>query len=513
MRKMLLASTFLTLAIGAAGATTISPGSGSITDASGNVWLITASGSIQKNGQWVAGGGGTSALTIAANGVVFGEDAHGRGWFTLNGAGQYWTPSSAPAGVVSTDTATNTKSAPGAVLPNVPAAPAALPAPAVSSATAATTSSCAAPKQAAFGILDGKIYTPQQTVFVPHGINLYDNNMPAAGQVLGAFPGINFIRLDVYSYQDPSAYQAFVNQMTAAGVVVEFEDHTSSDGQNRGGSTGSVFTGAQLSNELAWYSAMAKAYASNPYVWYGTDNEPPGGAGLSDWQLQTYNAIRSGSPSAVIMLEMNCDTSGCGSGYVASDYANMTNVVWDPHFYGWVANYSTDQGTVASALASEIASAQRITSAGGAVVPVIIGEFGNSTDGATVDPDGTQVVAAVLSSGYGYAAWNWASGAPADNLTSSGGGLTAYGQQVAAGVAATSSGAAAPTGSTGCAVTQAVQTAVSTSAITSTAQPTAPTGSIEDQIAAAQSQVTQAQADLATLEAAAAATQSPGPAK
>ena len=82
----------------AASASTITPGSGSLTDASGNVWVISANGGIYENGQGVPGGGGTAALTIQ-NGVVYGLDAHGRGWLTLSSTGQYWTPSPSPPAV------------------------------------------------------------------------------------------------------------------------------------------------------------------------------------------------------------------------------------------------------------------------------------------------------------------------------------------------------------------------------------------------------------------------------
>src|SRR3954466_5569400 len=76
----------------------IAPGSGSIADAAGNVWDITSSGSIQENGAWVAGGGGTAALIIAGR-TIYGLDASGKGWFTFGTAAQAWSPSAAPGAV------------------------------------------------------------------------------------------------------------------------------------------------------------------------------------------------------------------------------------------------------------------------------------------------------------------------------------------------------------------------------------------------------------------------------
>jgi hypothetical protein len=61
----------------------------------------------------------------------------------------------------------------------------------------------------------------------------------------------------------------------------------------------------------------------------------------------------------------------------------MTNVVWDVHFYAWVANNSTDQTTVNQALDSGV---QTITGADG-TIPPLIGEYGvSTTNGARRNP-------------------------------------------------------------------------------------------------------------------------------
>lgn len=358
--------------------------------------------------------------------------------------------------------------------------------------------------QGMFGILNGVIYTPQQTVFMPHGINLNDSDLGSIGQVLAAFPKINFIRVPVFSYKSPSTYAAAVKQATAAGVVLEFEDHQSSDGQNRGGATGAPLAGQQLSNELSWYSAMAAYYAGNPYVWYGTDNEPAGSPeAVAQGEQAVYNAVRSGSGSAVILLEL--PGGGPRSGMPASYFANMTNTVWDPHFYGWVVNYSTDSGVISAALNNEIAAAQSVPGAGGATMPVIIGEFGNSTNGATMDPNGKQVVAAVLQNGkHGFGAWNWAP-YPVDNLTTGGGALSAYGQQVQAGIAGAPGGGSV-SGATSCLTVAAGNTSPPSTSVeassTDQAASSTPTATQQqgDPVSAAQSssaaQITTAQQEL-----------------
>src|SRR6185312_3169337 len=68
-------------------------------------------------------------------------------------------------------------------------------------------------------------------------------------------------------------------------------------------------------------------------------------------------------------------------------------------------------------------------------MPVIVGEYGNSTNGVDIDPNGNQVISAVLNSGLGNVAWAWGTGNPGDGLITGNGGLSSYGQQVAAGIA------------------------------------------------------------------------------
>ena len=297
-----------------------------------------------------------------------------------------------------------------------------------------------------FNITNGQIIDPNGNNFIAEGLNVYDSQMGDAAQILADFPGVNFIRLNVYSYQNPSAYASFIQTMTSKGVVVELEDHTNSNGSDAGGGSGTVFTGSQLTNELNWYSAVAGAYANNPYVWFGTDNEPPNNpsaGALSTWQQQTYNAIRNAGNNSPIMMELvgggNPGTIGAGAGMTVSDYASMNNIIWDLHYYGWVSSYSTNQSTVDASLASAVSAAQTITSANGKV-PVIIGEYGPSTDGTNTDPNGNQVLQAVQSSTSagqtaGAAAWGWNSGVN-DNLTDGSGNLTTYGQEVAQWIAA-----------------------------------------------------------------------------
>lgn len=406
MRSLLLASTMLALSAGVAAAQTITPGSGSLTDASGHAWLITSNGSIQENGQWTPGGGGTAALTIVG-GTVYGEDATGKGWFALSGGSQYWMPANEPAGVT-----------PAPAIQSAAITPAAI-APATTTPAAAPVTVCAAtPGGAASGgftTSNGQIIAPDGSVYIAKGINLYDHAIGSASGVLAAFPGINFIRLAAFSYSDTSSYFAgFISQMSAAHVVVEIEHHI--------GAGGGVpaLTGSDLSAENAWFQELASAFKSNPYVWFGTINEPASGGGLAAEQTSNYQAIRGTGNNTIIMLSEPIEASTAG----------MTNVVIDQHFYGWTSGYSTDQATVTANLMQTIKQDRQAT--GG--IPLIIGETGPATDGQTNDPNGSQVLAADMSSGFGAAFWNWDSQAPADNLTRNGQ-MTSYGQSVAGWIA------------------------------------------------------------------------------
>jgi hypothetical protein len=412
----------LAQSLSAGGSSTVTPGQGSVTDCSGNTWTINSNNEILENGRPVLSGGDTASLTIQSC-TIYGQDnghggntANSGGWFTLSGGA--WQIAPAPP---TTGSTSGTFS--------VAAAPASASAP---STTAVNSCPAAAASSGGFHVVNAQIIGPNGQPFVARGVNLYDFDMgSAAGSITTIFPGLNFIRVNVHSYPDPTTYDAFVNQMTAKGIVVEFEDHP-----NAGGGQGSIYTGSQLASELQWYGNTAVHFKGNPYVWFGTFNEPPTSPGsLSQWQLQTYQAIRNAGSTSPILLEISGWAGAWNNAMDPSVYLQMTNTVWDAHFYGWVAKYSTDQSSVDAALADEVSGVQAIPSADG-TMPVMIAEYGNSTDGTTVDPNGIQAVTSVINRGAagknGSAAWNWNPGGAADHLLN--GDLTAttdpYGQMV-----------------------------------------------------------------------------------
>jgi hypothetical protein len=253
--------------------------------------------------------------------------------------------------------------------------------------------------------------------------------------------------------------------LSAKGIVSCLEDHSSSDGSNRGGSQGVIFTGTLLQNELAAYQNYAQRYANNTYVWFGTTNEPSWEispnvynlAALSAWQGQIYDAIRNAGNNSIIEIEApgggDPNTMGTQFGLDASVYARMHTIIHGPHFYSWSTYINNDQnqnGQVVDVgqqnLQNDISNAiqlcQELTSQDG-VVPVACLEYGPSTDGTTQDVSGNEQVNAVIAMTgsnptanlCGFAAWIIQPGEN-DNLTDNSGNLTKpYGVTVAAAIA------------------------------------------------------------------------------
>jgi len=283
-----------------------------------------------------------------------------------------------------------------------------------------------------FTVANGKIIDPNGNSFIARGVCVLDSTMSdAIANLLTFFPGVNMVRVAAESgYQAPTYYTPFVNAMTAKGIVVQIGNYNALT---------TSLSGKALTTETNWYAALATAFKANPLVWFSTLNEPQAvkGASVSGEQLAIYNAIRAtGNTNPVGIEPIGGWTTG---GFVAADYVKITNVHFDVHFYNWVSNYATDVPTNAAALTTEINNLGNIKSADG-VMPVLIGEYGNSTDGNAIDVGWQAVVQAVNQSGYGSAAWIYqypGGNAAGDQLFVNGetgttsGGLSAYGKLVA----------------------------------------------------------------------------------
>ena len=247
-----------------------------------------------------------------------------------------------------------------------------------------------------------------------------------ANQIASMFPGVNMVRIaagDGYGTDSAAALEPFVLAMSAKGIVVEIGDYNPAY-------TSSVPTGAGLQQETQWFSSLASTFLGDPYVWFSTANEPSdtySGATATEQQA-VYSAIRGTGSNAMLGLENTQWPGGSSANINPSEYAGMSNVFLDVHYYNWLAGYSTSVSANATALQAEVKTSQ----AAYGDFPVIIGEYGTSTTGNGTDAGGMATVSAVLQSGYGSTAWGINSGGTGDQLTNGGSGLTGFGQVVAA---------------------------------------------------------------------------------
>jgi hypothetical protein len=310
---------------------------------------------------------------------------------------------------------------------------------------------------------NGQIYGPNGQPVVFNGVAVDEQELPqAVGTLAQSLPGTNIVRLAVFDLnKDTAAYlMPYVLQLNAQGITVEIEDHNYPD----------VLTGPALQQAAQWYQSLAAAFIGDPYVIFGTQNEPSGSPGDVQTMITTiYNAIRSTGNNTLTLITAAGGTSLAG--FSESTFANMSNVAFDLHLYNWLANYSSSLAANQSTLASMVAQTQAFADQGGAI-PVIIGEYGNATDGSNVDPGGQQVVQAVdnaVQTGQvkGAIAWEWHNPytAAADSvMMASTGGATdgQYGQSVAGSIASNSSPVSC----------QSVASALASAADTSTSSPT-----------------------------------------
>lgn len=283
-----------------------------------------------------------------------------------------------------------------------------------------------------FSVANGQIIGPNGQPFIARGVNIYAQDLQALGAaaLTNAYPALNFVRLGFQDTSGPIPQNLFeqILALNAKGVVVEITDYNYP----------TVLSGGALSSAASWYSTASSQFLGDPLVWFGTQNEPDGSLGTSGVQTEIstlYQAVRQTGNNTVVMVTPQGGTNASGL-----NLTGMTNVAWDLHYYNWISGYSSDPGTNSAALANEISNAQSATTSGNGTVPVIIGEWGDSTNGANTDQGWQAVVNAVELNGVGNAAfvfngpmvdsWNGS-----DQLLTSNGSLSPYGQAVAPSIA------------------------------------------------------------------------------
>ena len=112
--------------------------------------------------------------------------------------------------------------------------------------------------------------------------------------------------------------------------------------------------------------------------------------------------------------------------------SQMRNAAWDFHVYGWVINFNPDQAVCDKWLADSIQtiSVGNNNPSLDGNMPVVMGEFGTSTNGSTPDANGTQIVVSAFHAACsGGTAWQWKAGA--SDLLQLNGVLTSFGKVVA----------------------------------------------------------------------------------
>jgi len=417
-------------------------GPSSVTDANGDVWTLPMmtpantyygiawpAGALTRNGQQIkistsVNGDFVDSIRVV-NGQLWAQMAKGFRWYQWNGTTVVtWNqpdpgvPTTMPVGTVT------------------PQAPATAP------------SSSAYVYVPPFRMSNGFVVDNAGIKFVANGICVLDTTVGTVvansncTPLLANFPGCNFVRIICKSgytatINDTTIINA-INWLTALGIVVVLCNYNATNS-----------LGANDPTMISWFTQLATKWKSNPLVWFNTMSAPQNGTGqVSDEHQAVYNAIRGAGNAAPIGLDPIGGYSPTG---LINDgrYKSWTNVFWNMHYYNGRTSYSTDYTTNLNQLVSDIASILAFTA-----LPVIVGEFGNSTATVNADAGGTQAVQVVLDYApthfNGYAAYiyyipgNQAAAHMGNMLTQqSNGALTAYGTQIKTGTASVTT---APTG-------------------------------------------------------------------
>jgi hypothetical protein len=262
-----------------------------------------------------------------------------------------------------------------------------------------------------FKVSNGQWVTGAGAVFKPRGVNvcyrrLWGDNQVDLGRVSlaalkRAYPsGLNFVRFACHGENplpdpvDPTMRQ-WIADLTGAGIVVMIDLHY----------TGNAVS-ANDARSNGWLAGMASANGANPLVWYETQNEPHGaGSAISAMMRGQYLAIRStGNQNPVLFCDGNPGSEITGMN--PADFADMHNVGFDAHCYGWM----TDQWQ------SVLASLGKFKSADG-TMPIACLEFGDGGGSEAQDGNWQQNITTALAHPGGWAAWmiNWMA-SPADCL-------------------------------------------------------------------------------------------------
>lgn len=268
----------------------------------------------------------------------------------------------------------------------------------------------------AFSVSGGQLIGPNGSPFVLRGFAIMpDAAVPSPATLATQFPGTNFINwasgqksgAGYTSFLPASNWFSNVDAFLAAGFVTMISDYTPGAPSCR--------TGSDLQGAYDWYAAWATHYATNPNVMFTSQNECFMNGNDFNYFRGLYAAIRNaekavtGSVAHMIWMEpgdeqQNCSNAGGISGNIfngtftlgGTTFSGMTHVGYNMHTYPWnypggSQNNCGGSGNAlsdyTSALVKEVLTYHNAASSADGVMPVIMGEGGNSTGGNSNPPD------------------------------------------------------------------------------------------------------------------------------
>ncbi len=175
------------------------------------------------------------------------------------------------------------------------------------------------------------------------------------------FPGANFVRVVCDRNTTVANIQPMISELTGRNMVCLIDYHDS------------VFAGT-----IAWYQMMVTAFKANLLCFMETPNEP--GGDVSGDQIKIINALRAAGWTSPIGLELIGGWQFDNVKPAMAALAQNNQIFLCPHNYAswWVGNM---QNT---------ANATGLYS--------IVDEFGDSTDGSNIDPNGADCVRTIAQS-------------------------------------------------------------------------------------------------------------------
>jgi len=216
----------------------------------------------------------------------------------------------------------------------------------------------------------------------------YNINWPAwpnlKANLFAKFGGANMVRIVMDRNTTVANVQGMIQELTGRNVVCIIDYHD-----------------AVYSGTIAWYQTFCNAFKSNPLCFQQTPNEP--GGNVAQDQINIINACRNAGWTNPIGLEITGGWQFNNVDAVKAACPQNNQIYLSPHNYGnwWRGNM------------------QNTANATGYYS--VVTEFGNSTDGSNVDPNGAACVQSIIESQQahenGAVCWSASNNYhPADNM-------------------------------------------------------------------------------------------------